>query len=136
GCASECPKPAPDAREGGPARGRPGGPMQDCRFLVVGAGMAGASVAAELARYGRVVVVEMEERPGYHTTGRSAAHYTETYGPPLVRALTRASRAFYEAPPQGFAEVPLLTPRGSLAVAPPGGEAALDEAMAMFGAEL
>ncbi len=110
--------------------------MQDYRYLVVGAGMAGASVAAELARHGSVILLETEDRPGYHTTGRSAAHYTETYGPPLVRALTQASRAFYDAPPAGFADAPLLTPRGSLMVAPPGDEAQLDDAAATFGAEL
>jgi glycine/D-amino acid oxidase-like deaminating enzyme len=61
----------------------------------------------------RVVLLEMEEQPGHHTTGRSAAVFAEAYGDRVVRALTRkASRAFLEAPPAGFAEEPLLTPRG------------------------
>jgi D-arginine dehydrogenase len=80
--------------------------------LVVGAGMAGASVAAELAARRSVILLEMEEYPGYHTTGRSAAVFAEGYGNAVVRALTRASRAFLEAPPPGFTEHPLLAPRG------------------------
>jgi D-arginine dehydrogenase len=80
--------------------------------VVVGAGIAGASVAAELARRRRVVLLEMEEQPGHHTTGRSAAVFAEGYGDPVVRALTRASRPFLAAPPRGFAEHPLLAPRG------------------------
>ncbi len=93
-----------------------------CDFLVVGAGIAGAAVAYELTRVTsaegtRVVVLEREAVPGYHTTGRSAAHYTETNGPLCFRALTRAGRAFFESPPEGFAEHPLLSPRGKLHVA-------------------
>jgi D-arginine dehydrogenase len=84
--------------------------------LVIGAGIAGASVAAELASRRRVVILEMEEQPGYHTTGRSAAVFAECYGNRLVRALTRASRPFLERTPPG-AEVPLLAPRGWLSIA-------------------
>src|SRR5574337_661534 len=85
--------------------------------LVIGAGIAGASVAAELAPRRRVVVLEMEEQPGYHTTGRSAAVFAECYGNRLVRALTRASRRFLEAPPPPGAGVPLLAARGWLSIA-------------------
>jgi D-arginine dehydrogenase len=84
--------------------------------LVIGAGIAGASVAAELAPRRRVVVIEMEDQPGYHTTGRSAAVFAECYGNRLVRALTRASRAFLERTPPGD-QAPLLTPRGWLSIA-------------------
>jgi D-arginine dehydrogenase len=88
----------------------------DCDFLIIGAGMAGASAAFELTGDGRatVVVLEREEFPGYHTTGRSAAVYTASYGHPAIRALTVASRRFFDAPPAGFAAHPLLTPRGVL----------------------
>jgi len=67
--------------------------MADDRFdiVVVGAGMAGASLAAELAENARVLVLEGEDRPGYHTTGRSAAFWTESYGGPGVQPLTSAS---------------------------------------------
>ncbi|RZL90480.1 MAG: FAD-binding oxidoreductase [Variovorax sp.] len=95
-------------------------------FLVIGGGIAGASVAHWLAPHGRVIVLEREAQPGYHSTGRSAALFMESYGTPQVRALTMASRAFLQHPPAGFAEHPLLTPRGALMVAGPGQEEALE----------
>lgn len=88
--------------------------METCDFLVIGAGMAGASAAYELAAHGKVIVVEREDVPGYHSTGRSAAVFTEAYGNRAVRGLTVASRAFHEAPPDGFSETALLSPRGVL----------------------
>ena len=91
--------------------------MTDCDFLIIGAGMAGASAGYALADHGRVVVLEREEHPGYHSTGRSAAVFSESYGNAAVRAITSAGRAFYEAPPPGFAEAPLMTPRGLLFIA-------------------
>ena len=101
--------------------------MQSTDFIVIGAGIAGASVAYWLARHARVVVLEREPLPGYHSTGRSAALYMETYGPEQVRALTRASRRFFENPPAGFVEHPLLAPRGTLTVATNGQERQLEE---------
>ena len=74
----------------------------DC--IVIGAGIAGASAAAFLVADRRVALVEAEEAAGYHTTGRSAALWILNYGPADVRALTGASRGFFEAPPLGFAE--------------------------------
>ena len=88
-------------------------------FLVIGAGIAGASVGYWLARHGKVVVLERESQPGYHTTGRSAALFMESYGTPQVRALTMASRAFLENPPEGFSEHALVSARGALMVATP-----------------
>ena len=96
--------------------------MQQADFLIIGAGIAGASVAYFLAPHARVVVLEREPQPGYHSTGRSAALFLESYGTPQVRALTRASRPFFDAPPAGFAEHPVLGPRGCLFVAAPGQE--------------
>ena len=90
---------------------------QDFDVAVVGAGMAGASAAAEIARTRRVVLLERESQPGYHSTGRSAALFSETYGNAVVRALSRASREFLYAPPDGFVEHPLVRTRGSLHVA-------------------
>ena len=95
-------------------------------YLVIGGGIAGASIAYWLAPHGRVVVLERETQPGYHSTGRSAALFMESYGTPQVRALTLASRAFLQAPPAGFAEHPLLTPRGAMMVAAPGQQDLLD----------
>ncbi|WP_375688078.1 NAD(P)/FAD-dependent oxidoreductase [Pseudooceanicola sp. LIPI14-2-Ac024] len=85
--------------------------------VVIGAGIAGASVAAELAREMRVLLVEAEDQPGYHATGRSAAILAQTYGSEVIRALTAASAGFLAAPPDGFADAPLLTPRGLAIVA-------------------
>jgi D-arginine dehydrogenase len=87
---------------------------ETCDIVVIGAGIAGASAAYELSASADVILLEAESQPGYHTTGRSAALFTETYGNLTVRTLTSASRAFYEAPPEDFGEHPLLTPRGTL----------------------
>lgn len=92
---------------------------------VIGAGIAGASMAWRLAGVRKVLLLEREDHPGYHTTGRSAAMFMESYGPPAVRALTRASRAFYESPAAGFCSQPLLRARGALYVARPGDEAVM-----------
>jgi D-arginine dehydrogenase len=83
-------------------------------IIVIGAGIAGASVAAHLAETKRVLIVEMEDRPGFHTTGRSAATFEPNYGPPPMLAFTRASSDFFLNPPEGFTDGPLLTPRASL----------------------
>lgn len=96
-------------------------------IVVVGAGIAGASVAWWLASHAQVVLLERESQPGYHATGRSAALFMESYGTPQVRALTLASRAFYDAPPPGFAEHPLLGERGAMMVGAASQQAALDE---------
>lgn len=95
-------------------------------IIVIGAGMAGASVAFWLAQRCRVLVLERESQPGYHTTGRSAAMYLEAYGSEQVRALTLASKAFFQAPPVDFAEQPLMQRRGALMVAMPDELALLD----------
>jgi D-arginine dehydrogenase len=113
--------------------------MREVDVAVIGAGIAGASVAWELAGQRSVVLVERESQPGYHSTGRSAAMFMETYGPPQVRALTRASRAFYEQPPTGFTEDRLLAPRGVMYLATHGQEALLRaayEALSESGAAL
>ena len=83
-------------------------------FLVIGAGMAGASVAYELAARGRVLLVEREDQPGVQSPGRSAALFSGIYGNGTVRALSRASRSFLAAPPAGFGDRPLLSRRGCL----------------------
>ena len=83
-------------------------------FLIVGGGIAGAALGARLARHGRVRVLEMENQPGYHSTGRSAAVFSESYGNSMVQALTRASRNFFYHPPAGFAVIPLVKPRSVL----------------------
>ena len=71
-------------------------------FLIIGGGIAAASVGYWLAPHGRVTLLEREPQPGYHSTGRSAALFMESYGTPQVRALTMASRAFLQSPPEGL----------------------------------
>lgn len=84
---------------------------------IIGSGIAGASLAYELSTYKlSVLVLEMEAYPAYHTTGRSAAFYMEAYGNDCVRSITKASRDFYNKPPQDFCETPLLKPFGALFV--------------------
>lgn len=93
---------------------------QTADFIIIGAGIAGASVAWQLAGSGAgVLLLEREPQPGYHTTGRSAALYMATYGTPNIQALTRASRSLYDAPPPEFGPAPILSPRGVVYVAGP-----------------
>ncbi|OGA96047.1 MAG: FAD-dependent oxidoreductase [Burkholderiales bacterium RIFCSPHIGHO2_12_FULL_61_11] len=104
--------------------------MKNHDIAIFGAGIAGASLAWRLAGQRSVVLVEREAQPGYHATGRSAAMFMESYGPPAARALTRASRAFYEHPPEGFAATPLMRPRGALYLATHGQEALMAQTRA------
>ncbi len=87
--------------------------------LIIGAGMAGASVAAQLAVNRRVLLIEREGQPGYHSTGRSAALFSAIYGSEPVRALSRASRDYLFAPAAQFIDTPLVKQRGALYIATP-----------------
>jgi D-arginine dehydrogenase len=91
--------------------------MARAQIVVVGSGIAGASIAAMLAAAHDVVLLEAEAAAGYHTTGRSAAMFLPSYGNTAVRALSRASLGFLQSPPPGFADHPLLHRRGLLTVA-------------------
>lgn len=93
--------------------------MERFDVCIVGGGIAGASLAWALAGRRRVLLLERESQPGYHSTGRSAATLHRSYGNATVRTLTAASAAFYLDPPAGFAEVPLARPRGLVVVAGP-----------------
>lgn len=106
--------------------------MQDFDFAVVGAGIAGVSVAFHLAPTARVVILEREHVAAYHTTGRSAALHSETYGSAEIRAITVASGRFYRNPPPGFADHPLLTPRGALIAGRAEQKAAMQKAAADY----
>lgn len=106
---------------------------------IIGGGIAGAGLAALAGPHASIAILEMEDHPGYHTTGRSAAFYAETYGGAAVQPLTTASRAFLEHPPAGFAAVPLLGPRGGLHLAETGDVAllaAMDREFAATGVTL
>lgn len=92
--------------------------MIRAEVAVVGGGIAGASLAAELAAHADVVLLEAEPQPGVHATGRSAAFWSETYGGPAVQPLTSASGGFLANPPADFAERSFLAPRGAVHLAP------------------
>ena len=91
--------------------------MSSVEFAIVGAGMAGASLAAELAPFASVALIEAESQPGYHATGRSAAFWTESYGGPGVLPLTRASGPWLARPPADVADTGFLRPRGAIHLA-------------------
>ncbi len=97
----------------------------DADFIVIGAGIAGASAGYGLCRHGRVLLLDQEHIAGYHTTGRSAAFFAETYGNEAVRRLTTASKAFFQTPPDDFSTVPLVHDRGALFIARPDQQASL-----------
>lgn len=88
--------------------------MSDFDIAIIGAGIAGASLAAEISAYRSVVLIEAESQPGYHSTGRSAAFWDESYGGPDVQPLTTASGPFLANPPFDFHDGPLMHPRGAL----------------------
>jgi D-arginine dehydrogenase len=83
-------------------------------IVIVGAGIAGASLAWHLKDKVQLVVLEMEDQPGYHTTGRSAAFYAETYGGPSIVPLSKASKQFLFSPSPQFTGVPLAHRRQAL----------------------
>lgn len=91
--------------------------MTEYDVAIVGAGIAGASIASELATDCSVLLLEAEDHPGYHSTGRSAAFWTETYGGPQIQPLTSASRQFLEYPDSEFSEQGFLKPRGAINIA-------------------
>ncbi len=86
-------------------------------IVVIGAGIAGAGVAADLASDYSVVILEQESFPGYHSTGRSAAIFIRNYGNAVIRALSRASAPLFAAADRSLFPNPLLSPRGILNVA-------------------
>src|SRR5438270_819231 len=85
--------------------------MFDFDVIVVGGGIAGASLGAEIAGKRQTLIVEAEDQCGYHSTGRSAAFFLESYGGPDVAMLTKASREFLACPPSGFSERGFLRQR-------------------------
>jgi D-arginine dehydrogenase len=99
------------------------------RVAIVGAGMAGASLAAELVGEASVLLLEAEDQPGYHSTGRSAAFWSESYGGPFVQPLTTASGPFLRD--HGF-----LAPRGALHLADEEGLPRLEALVADFAASV
>ena len=98
-----------------PARGQ-----ADYDALIVGGGIAGASLGAAIAGRMRVGIIEAEAQCGHHATGRSAAFWLESYGGPAVAPLTAASRAFLDRPPEDFSDRGFLSARGALHISESG----------------
>jgi len=90
--------------------------MTDFDIVIVGGGIAGASLGAEVAGKRRTLIIEAEEHCGYHSTGRSAAFWLESYGGPKVALLSGASRSLLAEPPPDFAESGFLHTRGDVHV--------------------
>ena len=88
--------------------------MENFDVIIVGGGIAGASLGAAIAERRTTLMIEAESVCGYHSTGRSAAFYLESYGGQEVARLTAASHQFLEAPPLGFSERGFLRTRGDL----------------------
>lgn len=103
--------------------------------LIVGAGIAGASLAAALAPYRSVMLAEAEDLPGYHATGRSAAFWHETYGGAGVQPLTIASLELLDCPPRKFSDRGFLFPRTALTIGKRSEAAAVDAFAAEFQAK-
>jgi D-arginine dehydrogenase len=100
--------------------------MEEFDFIVIGGGIAGASASYELSGSSSVLVLEKEDQPGYHSTGRSAAIYVETYHNRTIRGLTTGGKEFYLKPPSGFTEHRLLRPRGIMLIGRADQEATLE----------
>src|SRR5437763_7122274 len=90
--------------------------MSEFDVILVGGGIAGASLGGEIASRRRTLIIEAEDQCGYHSTGRSAAFFLESYGGPEVAKLTKASGAFLHRPPADFSEFSFLRVRGDLHV--------------------
>jgi D-arginine dehydrogenase len=101
-------------------------------IVIIGAGIAGASLGAELASNASVLILEMEDRPGYHASGRSVAFWEETYGGPAVQPLTTASGPMLASPDLDFHEGSLLSPRRTLHIGRAGDEDAREAMIAAF----
>ena len=108
--------------------------MNEYDVLIVGGGIAGASLGAQVAAKRRTAIIEAESQCGYHATGRSAAFWLESYGGPDVAKLSAASRGFLARPPQDFSKTGFLRGRGDLHITrdqlpelPPGIEARVIE---------
>ncbi len=99
---------------------------------IIGAGIAGASLAAALSPHMSVIVLEAEDQPGYHTTGRSAAFWSVTYGGPVVQPLSSASGPFLAHPPKSFSENGFLLRRGALMIGRAQDEAQIADFLCAF----
>jgi D-arginine dehydrogenase len=107
--------------------------MARMKVVVIGGGMAGLSCAANLSQHCSVTVLEAETAIGYHSSGRSAASYIEPYVNETIFTLTNSSRAFFDDPPPGFADAPLVAPRADVMIASAAKSALIDAYLAKWG---
>ncbi len=91
--------------------------MRECDYLIIGAGIAGASAAYHIGSGSSIIILEREDQLGYHSTGRSAAVFTENYGPRTMRVMSKVSAPFLRNPHEGFSDIPLLHDMGVIFVA-------------------
>ena len=91
--------------------------MKTYDIAIIGGGIAGLSLAYFLSPHRSVAVLEREDALGYHSTGRSAAEFVLRYNAPEICALARVAKSFFDAPPAGFSDVPLLKQRGGVMIA-------------------
>ncbi|WP_150294946.1 NAD(P)/FAD-dependent oxidoreductase [Sphingobium estronivorans] len=105
-------------------------------IVIVGGGIAGASLGAVLAERARVLLLEMEPSAGYHATGRAVSFWEETYGGLAVQPLTTASGPMLAAPDPAFSERAFLSPRRTLHIGRAGDAAARDRLLAEFGGKV
>lgn len=96
-------------------------------FAIVGGGISGAAAAYFLSQAGKVALIEQEPHYGFHSSGRTAGQFTVGISADQMRAMAAASRAFFQAPPDGFAELPLIEQRGSLTLGRLSQKATLDK---------
>ncbi len=106
--------------------------MNQYDVAIIGAGIAGASIASEIADHCSVIILEAEDQPGYHSTGRSAAFWTESYGGPQVQPLTTASYDFLHHPPARFSETSFLKKRRAVNIGRAGDQHLLEDFVSEF----
>ncbi|MGE4322360.1 MAG: NAD(P)/FAD-dependent oxidoreductase [Sphingobium sp.] len=106
--------------------------MRRADIVIVGGGMAGASLGAALAAHASVLILEGEAQAGYHATGRSVAFWEESYGGPVVQPLTTASGPYLLAPDPDFVDRPFVARRRALHVGRAGDRDARDALLADF----
>lgn len=99
---------------------------------IIGAGIAGAGLAATIGRSKSTLLLEAEQYPGYHSTGRSAAFWSETYGGPAIQPLTTASFAYLKSPPSDFSPQGFLKKRGALHLGTQADKKAASDMLAEF----
>ncbi|MDX0407561.1 FAD-dependent oxidoreductase [Sinorhizobium medicae] len=91
--------------------------MRNYDIVIIGGGIAGLSLAYFLSPHRSVAVLEREEAIGYHSTGRSAAEFVLRYNAAEICQLATISKGFFDRPPEGFSDVPLLRQRGGVMIA-------------------